>query len=350
MPLIANVYRRPVTIRYDVRATGANGTSAEKGVSVVEAAAAAPKPRPPAIPPLTIVTTALSSATVGVAYSETLVASGGMPPYAWSIASGSTPAGVSLSPSGTITGTPTAFGQTSFTVQLSDSAGSAAATATLSISVVAPPTPTDFSTNWSGYIENGGPFTAVAGTFNVPNLIAASGSTTAAEWVGVDGFSAADPSLIQAGVTESYDPGTSLVRVHAWWEILPDAETPVALSVAPGNVITVTIGQVSAGLWGIRLTNDTTGQAFSTVQSYSGQGASAEWIVEAPTSAATGATDTLGDYAPNVTFRNLGTTGAETSLDEVLMVQGDVTVSTPSALTPVGFTVAYGSAAPPPPT
>ena len=43
--------------------------------------------------PLTITTTALPAATAGVAYSATLAATGGTPPYTWSLASGTLPAG-----------------------------------------------------------------------------------------------------------------------------------------------------------------------------------------------------------------------------------------------------------------
>jgi len=70
----------------------------------------------------TIVTTSLPNAKVGQAYAATLVATGGTTPYQWT-ASGHFPAGLSLDGStGAITGTPTAPGQSRFTVHLTDSA------------------------------------------------------------------------------------------------------------------------------------------------------------------------------------------------------------------------------------
>jgi len=65
---------------------------------------------------------ALSSGTAGTAYSDSLSATEGKPPYTWSIVSGSLPPGLSLAANtGTISGTPTAEGAFSFDVQAADS-------------------------------------------------------------------------------------------------------------------------------------------------------------------------------------------------------------------------------------
>jgi photosystem II stability/assembly factor-like uncharacterized protein len=72
-------------------------------------------------PPLTITTTSLASGTLGVSYSDTLTATGGFPPYTWSIISGSFPGGLSLnSATGVISGTPTISGTFNFTAQVTD--------------------------------------------------------------------------------------------------------------------------------------------------------------------------------------------------------------------------------------
>jgi len=85
--------------------------------------------------PLTITTATLPAATVGAAYTATLTATGGTPPYSWSIASGTLPAGLTLAGgTGVISGTPTATGTSSFTVQVT-SAALDSATAPLSITV-----------------------------------------------------------------------------------------------------------------------------------------------------------------------------------------------------------------------
>jgi Putative Ig domain len=60
-------------------------------------------------PQISIMTTSLPNATMGTSYSATLTATGGTPPYTWSLMSGTLPAGLSLNAStGAIAGKPTA--------------------------------------------------------------------------------------------------------------------------------------------------------------------------------------------------------------------------------------------------
>lgn len=71
---------------------------------------------------VTIATQSLANATEGVAYSQTLSASGGTAPYRWSTLSGAMPAGIFLNGStGIITGTTGQSGQFSFSIQVADS-------------------------------------------------------------------------------------------------------------------------------------------------------------------------------------------------------------------------------------
>ena len=63
----------------------------------------------------------LPAATVGAAYSQTIVATGGTSPYTYTKTSGSLPAGVTLASTGVVSGTPTAGGTFTFTVKAVDS-------------------------------------------------------------------------------------------------------------------------------------------------------------------------------------------------------------------------------------
>lgn len=95
------------------------------------------------VPALAITTTTLPAATVGTAYRAQLSASGGVGSAdTWSLSSGALPVGLSLDPAtGLITGTPTAAGTTTFTVQATDPGPpSQHGTAPLSITVSAVPT------------------------------------------------------------------------------------------------------------------------------------------------------------------------------------------------------------------
>ncbi|HTM50823.1 MAG TPA: putative Ig domain-containing protein, partial [Bryobacteraceae bacterium] len=86
-------------------------------------------------PPLAITTASpLPDAAVGSPYSQTFAAAGGTPPYNWS---GSPPAGLTISTSGVIAGTPTGPGRFSFNVSVTDNS-SAATTRTFSITINPP--------------------------------------------------------------------------------------------------------------------------------------------------------------------------------------------------------------------
>ena len=72
--------------------------------------------------PLRIVTATLPAGTVNHPYSTTLVGGGGVPPYQWTMLSGSLPPGLNLnSGSGVISGVPTMTGDYGFSVLVNDS-------------------------------------------------------------------------------------------------------------------------------------------------------------------------------------------------------------------------------------
>jgi hypothetical protein len=94
---------------------------------------------------------------VGTPYNSSLVASGGAPPYTFSITSGSLPPGLSLNPNtGQITGTPSDFGTFSFTAKVVDSSGSGAGTTSVNCSLtITPPCTitgvTISNTSWNSF-------------------------------------------------------------------------------------------------------------------------------------------------------------------------------------------------------
>ncbi len=88
--------------------------------------------------PLAVSSASLPGGTASLPYSAQLAATGGAAPYSWSVSAGPLPAGLSLSASGVISGTPTIAGTSSFTVQVTDSSSPpAAAVQDLAITVAA---------------------------------------------------------------------------------------------------------------------------------------------------------------------------------------------------------------------
>lgn len=71
-------------------------------------------------PTITVNPASLPNSTVGIAYSQSVTASGGVAPYSLAVTSGTLPAGLSLSPAGLLSGTPTSAGTFSFAITASD--------------------------------------------------------------------------------------------------------------------------------------------------------------------------------------------------------------------------------------
>jgi len=73
------------------------------------------------VPMVTMSPTAVPNGTVGAPYNQVLTAGGGTAPYTYAVTSGALPAGVTLSPAGLLSGTPTASGAFNVTVTATDS-------------------------------------------------------------------------------------------------------------------------------------------------------------------------------------------------------------------------------------
>jgi len=191
---------------------------------------------------LTITSTSLAGAKSGSSYSATLSASGGTPGYSWSIASGKLPAGLTLSSSGAISGTPTASGTATFTVQVQDS-GSPAQTASAqeSIAVSSAPATLTITSTSLGAAQSGSSYSAT---------LSASGGTPGYSWSIASGKLPAGLSLSSAGVISgtATASGTATFTVQVQDSGSPaqtaSAQESIAVSAAPA---TLTIMSTSLG-------------------------------------------------------------------------------------------------------
>jgi YVTN family beta-propeller protein len=124
--------------------TSSTATSDAVGGSTLVGSGAGSSPAAIAVPPasataptLSVATTSLPAATTGVAYSAPLAALGGVGPITWSVSTGGSSLsgiGLSLSPGGRITGTPST-GTASFKVTATDAESQTATSGTLTITV-----------------------------------------------------------------------------------------------------------------------------------------------------------------------------------------------------------------------
>jgi len=166
--------------------------------------------------PPAITTSSLPAANVGVAYSQSLAATGGTGPYSWSLSAGALPAGLSLSPAGVISGTPTATGTSNFTVKVSDSSSPVqSSTKALSLSVG--------SSMSSVTITTTSPLPAAKIGVAYSKSLAATGGTSPYTWSLASGTLPAGLSLSSGGVISgtATTAGTSTFTVRA-----TDASSP----------------------------------------------------------------------------------------------------------------------------
>ncbi len=221
-----------------------------------------------AAPAVVFSTTTLPGGTVGTVYSASVVASGGAGTLSYALASGSLPAGLSLSSAGALSGKPTAGGTSSFTVKAADAYGDTGTSGILAIAVAYPAL-----TVTTTSVPNG-----VAGDAYSETLAAAGGTGTGYVWTVTSGGSSLTGvglSVSSAGVLSGASPtaGTASFTVKVTDSASDTATANLTVTIGAGLTVTTT-----------SLPNGTVGTSYSdTLAASGGSGAGYAWTVTAGT-------------------------------------------------------------------
>ena len=177
--------------------------------------------------PLEVRTSVLASGTVGIPYSATLQAVAGKAPYVWSVTTGALPAGLSLSSTGTLSGTPTTAKTATFTVAVVDGeTPRAAQSRTLTLTINPAPTARVWVGNGANSDVNAFPLTATATTAPTGGLI---GSNTGLNGIGALAFDPSGDLYIASTNTNAIEMFTSGASGNAApARILSGASTGIA--------------------------------------------------------------------------------------------------------------------------
>jgi beta-glucanase (GH16 family) len=216
-------------------------------------------------PPGLVVSTPsqLADGVVGNAYSVTVAASGGTPPYQWQVTGGSLPPGLGLdASSGVISGTPSAVGNANFTLTVSD-ANATSASSGFSIRVFPPA----LSITSGSQLPNG----SVGAAYNT--TLTATGGVTPYRWQVSSGALPSGLSLNQTTGAITGTPATattSNVTISVTDANSSSTSSAFSLRVAPAPLAITTASP---------LPNGTVGTAYSTTLNATGGTTPYRWRV-----------------------------------------------------------------------
>jgi len=220
------------------------------------------------------------------------------------------------------------------------------------------------SANWSGYLapsqSAGQPYTSAAGRWIVPpvSYITSRGISVDASaiWVGIGGLNG-DQTLIQVG-TEQDASATGATTYYAWFETLPANQislSPQQYPVRPGDVVgaslqcTASCTAGAAQSWTLAMTDYTAGWSWTSPNvPYASSLGSAEWILEAP-STARGLELPLASFGSTTIFADLvnGASPGLAASQSIALIdpRGSATSNPSNPVDGIAFDLCWGSGA-----
>jgi hypothetical protein len=223
---------------FTVTVTDRNGASASASFSLTVLA-----------PVLTLAPATLSAPQVGVPYAQMMVATGGIGPYTYSVASGSLPAGLTLALNGNLSGTPTTAQASSFSIAALDrSPGSGPYSVSVAYSVnVQPGIPAlafPASVSSTSYVYGEAPFAVQATSVSTGSITysVVSGPATVNAASGLVTLQGAGTVVLKAAqaATANYVAATAQATLTAAREAATIGIAASATSVTPVQPITFT--------------------------------------------------------------------------------------------------------------
>jgi large repetitive protein len=228
--VISGTPNLPGQFSFTITATDANGCPGSRPYSIVIALL-------PGCPFITVSPATLPTPVLGVPYNQTITASGGTPPYTFTVSSGALPPGLNLNPTSAttavISGTPTTAGTFNFTITATDANGCPGSRTYVFVIPGGPPPPP------GGTV----PTLSEWGAILLALLIIAAGSFALAGYGKVAmALAAAAPSASFTGAKKSLD-WKLLVRTA----ICVEAAIALALIALSANAVDI-LGALTSGL------------------------------------------------------------------------------------------------------
>ena len=248
---------------------------------------------------------ALAGGTVGTAYSATLAATGGSGTLTWTLASGTLPAGLSLSSAGVISGTPTTAVAASFTVKVTDAAATPLSATSSPLTLAVSPTPLAVSAPALGNAVQNKAYTSAA--------IAATGGTGTINWTASGlpaglALSATTGQSIQitGTPTAAGTSGNIVVTATDSGGVFQQTKSTAALSLTVLPKLSITTSSLAGGTANTAYSATLQATGGVTPYTWSATGMPAGLSINASTGVISGTPTTAGTSTPTITVNDSG--------------------------------------------